>query len=184
MRGVPIEDLDLRETVLTCSSFLNQRATTVTTASQQPGGDHRSNERVCPDQARSTDTTFNREALDICLKSNICSLDLPKLLNRLNMRGRDLLTVLTVYRGVTGWEFPRHDTTFPAGAQVSLGVDDDDVDIVTGSQFYGLRTYADLPYVNCFSDEEAEGHKYDIAIMGAPHDTVSFFGSIAFLHMV
>ncbi|KAK8043613.1 agmatinase 1 [Apiospora rasikravindrae] len=50
--------------------------------------------------------------------------------------------------------------------------DDDDVDIVTGSQFHGLRTYANLPYVNCLSEAEAEkGQKYDIAILGAPFDT-------------
>ncbi len=49
--------------------------------------------------------------------------------------------------------------------------DKDDIDIVTGSQFNGLRTFANLPYVNCFSDAEAKGKKYDIAIMGAPFDT-------------
>lgn len=50
--------------------------------------------------------------------------------------------------------------------------DDDDVDIVTGSQFRGLKTFANLPYVNCLSDEEAQGQEgYDIAILGAPFDT-------------
>lgn len=49
---------------------------------------------------------------------------------------------------------------------------DDDIDIVTGSQFRGLQTFANLPYVNALSDEEAEkGIKYDIAILGAPFDT-------------
>lgn len=48
----------------------------------------------------------------------------------------------------------------------------DDVDIVSGSQFNGLRTYANLPYVNCFSDVEVKENKYDIAILGAPFDTV------------
>lgn len=52
-------------------------------------------------------------------------------------------------------------------------VRDDDIDIVTGSQFHGLKTFANLPYVNCFSDDEAnrEGARYDIAILGAPFDT-------------
>ncbi|KUI61509.1 hypothetical protein VP1G_08655 [Cytospora mali] len=52
---------------------------------------------------------------------------------------------------------------------------DDDVDIVTGSQFRGLKTFANLPYVNCFSDEEqyAQDQKYDIAILGAPFDTAT-----------
>lgn len=45
-----------------------------------------------------------------------------------------------------------------------------DVDIVTGSQFSGLTTYANLPYTNCFGKERVE--KYDIAIVGAAFDTV------------
>lgn len=47
------------------------------------------------------------------------------------------------------------------------------VDIVTGSQFSGLTTFAHLPYVNCFVDTEAENNTYDIAFLGAPFDTVS-----------
>ena len=48
---------------------------------------------------------------------------------------------------------------------------DDGIDIITGSQFNGLMTFANLPYVNCFVDGEVEG--YDIAILGAGFDTVS-----------
>lgn len=52
------------------------------------------------------------------------------------------------------------------------GSDLDDVDIVTGSAFSGLTTFAHVPYSNCFVDgDEVEG--YDIAILGAPFDTVS-----------
>ena len=47
----------------------------------------------------------------------------------------------------------------------------DDIDIVTGSQFNGLTTFANLPYVNCFVEGEVEEH--DVAILGAPFDTVS-----------
>lgn len=53
----------------------------------------------------------------------------------------------------------------------SISTHDDDVDIVTGSQFHGLKTFANLPYVNCFSDEEARDQRYDIVILGAPFDT-------------
>lgn len=64
-----------------------------------------------------------------------------------------------------------------SAAQKPLGVqsgDDDDVDILYGSQFSGLTTYANIPYINCLSDEAAESSsKYDIAILGAPFDTVS-----------
>lgn len=45
---------------------------------------------------------------------------------------------------------------------------------VSGAKFRGLSTYANLPYVHCLSgggDDEVED--YDIAILGAPFDTVS-----------
>lgn len=53
---------------------------------------------------------------------------------------------------------------------------DDDIDISTGSAFAGLTTYANLPYVHCLEDEgaKAEKEKFDIAILGAPFDTVGF----------
>ncbi|KAK7914319.1 proclavaminate amidinohydrolase [Apiospora marii] len=83
---------------------------------------------------------------------------------------------------VLAWEFPRPPSIPHApqwqkpmfGEASPHGSDDDDVDIVSGSQFNGLRTYANLPYVNCLSDAEAEkGLKYDIAMLGAPFDTAS-----------
>lgn len=47
---------------------------------------------------------------------------------------------------------------------------DQDIDIVTGSDFNGLSTFANLPYLNCFREGNEE---VDIAILGAPFDTVS-----------
>ncbi|KAI0517131.1 arginase [Xylaria bambusicola] len=71
------------------------------------------------------------------------------------------------------WQFPQ--AAAAAAAQQPLGRvsdDNDDVDILYGSQFNGLNTYARVPYVNCLSNEEvANGAKYDIAILGAPFDT-------------
>ncbi|KAI1464079.1 arginase family protein [Daldinia caldariorum] len=67
------------------------------------------------------------------------------------------------------WQFPQQHMS-PPGYKPLTGVDDD-VDIITGSQFNGLTTYANLPYLNCLSDDEVEGKKYDIAILGAPFDT-------------
>lgn len=69
------------------------------------------------------------------------------------------------------------DITFPPVAgvnayQTSMGKTLDDVDILTGSQFSGLNTFAHLPYVYCF-DERSDTPKYDIAFLGAPFDTVS-----------
>jgi agmatinase len=52
-------------------------------------------------------------------------------------------------------------------------ISDEFIDITSGSQFSGLSTYANLPYVNCFVDAEADKVPYDIAILGAPFDTVS-----------
>ncbi|KAL3497276.1 hypothetical protein BJX62DRAFT_245993 [Aspergillus germanicus] len=54
--------------------------------------------------------------------------------------------------------------------QILLG-QEEKVDIVSGSQFSGLTTFAHLPYVNCFVDSEAESTPYDIAFLGAPFDT-------------
>lgn len=51
------------------------------------------------------------------------------------------------------------------------GLQHEDVDIISGSQFSGLKTYANLPYLNCVSDDEAKDKPYDIAILGAPFDT-------------
>lgn len=47
------------------------------------------------------------------------------------------------------------------------------IDISSGSAFAGLTTYANLPYVHCLAGEGEEVEKYDIAILGAPFDTVS-----------
>ncbi|KAK1149080.1 hypothetical protein N8T08_007758 [Aspergillus melleus] len=47
----------------------------------------------------------------------------------------------------------------------------DTVDITSGSQFSGLTTFARIPYINCFLDEESGKQPYDIAILGAPFDT-------------
>jgi len=49
---------------------------------------------------------------------------------------------------------------------------DDSIDVTTDSEFFGLTTFANLPYVNCLKAEESGG-RYDIAILGAPFDTVS-----------
>ncbi|OTB19114.1 hypothetical protein K445DRAFT_313989 [Daldinia sp. EC12] len=68
------------------------------------------------------------------------------------------------------WRFPQQQHMSPPGYK-PLTSADDDVDIVTGSQFNGLTTYANLPYLNCASDDDVGSKKYDIAILGAPFDT-------------
>lgn len=53
----------------------------------------------------------------------------------------------------------------------------DGIDISTGSELSALTTFANLPYTNCFADDWSTDKEddYDIAIMGAPFDTVSSF---------
>jgi hypothetical protein len=71
---------------------------------------------------------------------------------------------------------PGHHQAVLGGPQrnhVTHTDDDDVIDISTNSKFYGLTTFANLPYVHCF--DEAEKERYDIAIMGAPFDTVGSF---------
>lgn len=74
--------------------------------------------------------------------------------------------------GSIAWEFPPVGVDTHQLRQRPLSSEDDDVDIVSGSQFWGIKTFANLPYLNCVSDEETEDSKYDIAIVGAPFDTV------------
>lgn len=78
------------------------------------------------------------------------------------------------------------------------GLDDEDI---SQTKFAGLTTFANLPYVHCLAaddngdEEEEEGEedkkkkkkkkksvgveKFDIAILGAPFDTVSLFLSFS-----
>ncbi|KAI9819850.1 MAG: hypothetical protein M1827_006419 [Pycnora praestabilis] len=60
-------------------------------------------------------------------------------------------------------------SAFTGHSQTAIG-GEDVIDIATGSQFSGLMTFANLPYVNCFADT-AEIEKYDVALLGAPFDT-------------
>lgn len=46
------------------------------------------------------------------------------------------------------------------------------LNIVSGSHFSGLTTFANLPYASCFVDGPAR-EKYNNALLGAPFDTVS-----------
>lgn len=49
----------------------------------------------------------------------------------------------------------------------------DDMDFVDSGYYYGISTFAHTRYVNCYSDADSKDNLYDIAIIGAPHDTVS-----------
>lgn len=68
------------------------------------------------------------------------------------------------------------DITFPPKYQSPLAIHGAelptyaDID-VSSANFAGLTTFANLPYFHCLSKDPAEG-EYDIAILGAPFDTV------------
>jgi agmatinase len=68
-----------------------------------------------------------------------------------------------------------YQSVLDAGHHSQVPIDDSQIDITTGTQFNGLMTFANLPYVNCFVDSEAENARYDIAVLGAPFDTVCVF---------
>lgn len=93
------------------------------------------------------------------------------------MRPRTLLTFGTsLIPSTRAWQLPQAGLQYAVGQQQAFSTaaaHDDDIDIVTGSQFKGLQTFAQLPYVNALSDEETEGNAYDIAILGAPFDTTT-----------
>ncbi|PWY75109.1 arginase family protein [Aspergillus heteromorphus CBS 117.55] len=59
---------------------------------------------------------------------------------------------------------PNPSTQYPLGHESTI-------DITTGSQFSGLTTFANLPYVNCFIEDDSPLNSYDIAFIGAPFDT-------------
>jgi len=43
---------------------------------------------------------------------------------------------------------------------------------LSSAKFHGLTTYANLPYVHCLAPKAQDVESFDIAILGAPFDTV------------
>lgn len=85
--------------------------------------------------------------------------------------------VLLLLQGGAAWKVPHqafNNFVFSNGQQIPLGLnDDDDIETYGADSIAGLRTFANLPFVDCFSNQDVKSHQYDIAIFGAPHDTVS-----------
>src|SRR4051812_18079479 len=67
------------------------------------------------------------------------------------------------------------DITFPPvfgySSQQIIPQQNLEIDI-TQAKFAGLMTYANLPYVHCLAPEDQDVEPFDIAILGAPFDTV------------
>ena len=78
----------------------------------------------------------------------------------------------------SAWQMPNNDPSSALHEYLQRPLQpgpqqhEEDVDIISGSPFSGLKTFANLPYLNCISDDEARDTPYDIAILGAPFDTV------------
>lgn len=67
------------------------------------------------------------------------------------------------------------EITFPPiiGVQHPFGVVGIDGGLdLSAASYSGLTTFANLPYVHCLAKEEDDVERYDIAILGAPFDTV------------
>nr|XP_036581536.1 proclavaminate amidinohydrolase [Colletotrichum truncatum]KAF6789887.1 proclavaminate amidinohydrolase [Colletotrichum truncatum] len=88
---------------------------------------------------------------------------------------RSFSIILLSLQTAAAWQLP-HPALInsPHRQQVPLAFhDDDDIDIFGADSLAGLRTFANLPYVNCFSEEDIKSQRYDIAVFGAPHDTTT-----------
>lgn len=57
----------------------------------------------------------------------------------------------------------------------------DELDL-SSAKYAGLTTFANLPYLHCLSKDESIGESYDIAILGAPFDTVGIQTSTLLRH--
>lgn len=93
-----------------------------------------------------------------------------------------MLTHLSLTLGLAATAAVRaREITFPPVAAVhhpaqqhSLGEHDVGRPIdISGMEYGGLMTYANLPYVHCLAAEGEEVEAYDVAVVGAPFDTVS-----------
>lgn len=69
---------------------------------------------------------------------------------------------------VFGHEFIATNNQVPFWTHDTLDVDDE----FSLFPYNGLNTFAAVPYANCFDKDDSEENRYDIAILGAPHDTV------------
>ncbi|EGX91852.1 arginase family protein [Cordyceps militaris CM01] len=71
--------------------------------------------------------------------------------------------------------FSAYDYNTPGAAQVRFWLNRDDVDdgAVTQMPFLTGTGFATLPVTDCFRDDDSEESRYDIAILGAPHDTTT-----------
>lgn len=97
----------------------------------------------------------------------------------INMLGPTITSLLLAHSlaGSPGFSDALPASAFEPLQSILHGGEHDTIDIVTGSDFNGLTTFANLPYSNCFRER---GETLDIAILGAPFDTVSILVFLTF----
>jgi hypothetical protein len=84
--------------------------------------------------------------------------------------------ILTVFVAIAAFASANaREISFPSVSgfssdQAILGIITPDI---TQAKFAGLMTYANLPYAHCLAPEGDDVERFDIAILGAPFDTVS-----------
>ncbi len=92
------------------------------------------------------------------------------------MKQQQLTVLVTLAQAVVG--LSAYDYNNP-GAQVRFWVNDEDNaggdGTIAQMPFLTGAGFATLPITDCFGDDVSEESRYDIAILGAPHDTVSSF---------
>ncbi len=72
------------------------------------------------------------------------------------------------------------EITFPPVAAVQLplagmAAGDESPNLDISMMMSGIQTYANLPYVHCLANDGEDVEPYDIAMLGAPFDTVRRF---------
>lgn len=78
---------------------------------------------------------------------------------------------------LTGGNVFAREITFPpiAGIQHPISTfetDEESPSLDISQMLSGITTYANLPYVHCLANDGEDVEEYDIAILGAPFDTV------------
>ncbi|KAF9876935.1 hypothetical protein CkaCkLH20_05781 [Colletotrichum karsti] len=84
-----------------------------------------------------------------------------------------VVVALGLQGSAAAWQLPHKALAESPHDQIPLSLNVDDVDAFGANTIAGLKTFANVPFVNCFSEDGEEGKRYDIAVFGAPHDTTT-----------
>jgi hypothetical protein len=82
-----------------------------------------------------------------------------------------LIVKMALIRGAALAVVLANAASLAMSSQISLASVDTKSLFSDNTAFYGLSTYANVPYVHCLAPEGIEVEPFDIAILGAPFDT-------------